>query len=102
MDELRGTRCQEEEEGSKNVLEEGGEGGPKSLCPRNGPTRFSQLHISFFPTMVWEGLLRWLSAVLLRPWKGGGWEGEVRNAKCGGRDGGKEGWAEIEVLGGGA
>ena len=38
--------------GGRAVLK-GGEGGmgPKSLCTKNGPTRFCQLHISFFPAI---------------------------------------------------
>ena len=40
----------------RDVLEErkgeGGVLGPKSLCIKNGPIRFSQWQISFFPTMV--------------------------------------------------
>ena len=35
--------------------------GPKSLCTKNGPTTFSKLYISSFPTMVTFGL-----------WGGGG------------------------------
>ena len=40
----------------------GGEGGgkaglgPKGLCTKSGPTTFSRLHISFFPTAVWRGV----------------------------------------------
>ena len=35
------------------LLDGGGGGlGPKNLCAKNGPTRFSQQEISFFPTMV--------------------------------------------------
>ena len=40
------------------TLQERGGLGPKSVCTKNGPTRFSELQISFFPTMaalVWGG-----------------------------------------------
>ena len=44
-------------------------GGPKNLCTKNGPTRFSRWYISFFPTMVtgYHPLLRLCTAVLLLP-----------------------------------
>ena len=61
----------------------GGGLGPKRLCTQNGPTQCSRWHISLFPTVtlvvgaggpgggVTPPLLRWCTAILLRPWAGG-------------------------------
>ena len=69
---------------SREVLKGGGgrrrgDLGPKSLCTKNGLTRFSLLKMSFFPTMVtlvWGGgpgglptpLLLLCTAILTLPW----------------------------------
>ena len=47
-----------EEEGPSPQGKGGGGLGPKILCTKNSPIRFSPLKVSFFPTMVilvWRG-----------------------------------------------
>ena len=60
----------------------GGGMGPKSLCTKNGPTRFSLLQISLFPSGLEGGggpggvtplLLRCMAIQLLPPPRGGGY-----------------------------